>query len=213
VHCAWGARSFFLSFSAVLDPERTNQQRLFHLNPLSTHRVARPPQAPSHFPRASPAQRYLDWPDRGSLFDSKRPEAYWLAALAKREAALQALERQHAQDLTAEKERLKQAMEDRENTLRELNDEQSKCANKATQLQGQEKRLQNLIGQVKRKDTQIQTLQEIEADRNKLRDAMASTEESLQNKTKQLAQAEASLATVQSFIVKLEPVGSKSAEM
>lgn len=136
-----------------------------------------------------------------------------LAALTKREAALQALERQHAQDLTAEKERLKQAMEDRESTLRELKEEQSKCANKATQLQDQEQRLQNLIGQVKRKDTQIQALQEIEADRNKLRDAMASTEESLQNKTKQLAQAEDSLATVQSFIVKLEPVGSKSAEM
>lgn len=136
-----------------------------------------------------------------------------LEALAKRDAASRALERQHAQDLAAGKERLAQAMEDRESTMRQLKEEQSKCTNKAKQLQDQEKRLQNLISQVKRKDTQIQTLQDVEADRNRLRDAMASVKESLQSKTTQLAQAEDGLATVQSFIVKLEPVGSRSGEM
>ncbi|PWI64550.1 hypothetical protein PCL_09563 [Purpureocillium lilacinum] len=39
----------------------SRQQRLFHLNPLSIHRVERPPRPPCNFPRASPSQR----PDPG----------------------------------------------------------------------------------------------------------------------------------------------------
>lgn len=136
-----------------------------------------------------------------------------LAALAKREADLQAEKRQRALDLAAEKERLKQALDDKKRTLRELKDEQSKSASTAAQLQDQEQRLQGLITQVKHKEGRIQALEAVEADKNRLRVALAAAEQTLQSKSDELAQAEDSLATVQSFIIKLEPVGAKSVEM
>ncbi|XP_044721226.1 uncharacterized protein HRG_06223 [Hirsutella rhossiliensis] len=127
-----------------------------------------------------------------------------LGALAKKEAQLQAERSRHERDVAAEKERVIQAVESKERTDDKLKDEKQKLASKGAQLKEQEQRLQNLITQLKGKDNRIQTLENVEKERDRLSRELASTRQDLSTKTGEITNALDSLATVQSFVVRLE---------
>jgi DNA repair exonuclease SbcCD ATPase subunit len=113
----------------------------------------------------------------------------------------------------AQQELLTKADEEKQDYEKKLNDEKTAAKAKADAIEQQESQLQGLIDELKKKDTQIHLLQDVESERDAFKDQLDSKEQELGKITNELGLARGSLETIQSFMVSLEVLDDKTTQV